>query len=214
MRANAPSRYSTRAPAQRCRACPNVSPCVKAAPTSALIVINRTRSASPSSAFLRAVISRKTRTAPIIFPSASRIGAALSSMGRSVPSRAIRIVWFASPTTTPSFRARKAGFATVLRVCSLTILNTNPRGWPSASCSFQAVSSWATEFKNLTLPSVSVAITASPMPASVVRNHSRCSWRTTAAWWRARRLRWSNQMNAAIRPSPTRAVTRPDVTAV
>ena len=37
------------------------------------------------------------------------MGAALSSIGRSVPSRAIRTVWLASPTTTPSRRARQGG---------------------------------------------------------------------------------------------------------
>ena len=53
---------------------------------------------------------------------ASRIGAALSSMGLSVPSRAISTVWLARPTIRPSASARRAGFSTGWRVSSLTML--------------------------------------------------------------------------------------------
>ena len=60
--------------------------------------------------------SRKTSTAPTTFPAASRIGAALSSIGRSTPSRAISTVWLASPTICPSRSARSAGFSTAARV--------------------------------------------------------------------------------------------------
>ena len=70
-------------------------------------------------------MSRKTSTLPTTSPSASRIGAALSSMGRSVPSLAIRTVWFASPTIVPSSSARSAGFSTGWRVSSLTMRNTS-----------------------------------------------------------------------------------------
>ena len=58
---------------------------------------------------LRSVTSRKTRTAPTGSPDSSRIGAALSSTGRSVPSLAIRTVWSARPTTAPSRKARMRG---------------------------------------------------------------------------------------------------------
>ena len=70
-------------------------------------------------------MSRKTSTLPTTLPPASRMGAALSSMGRSWPSLAIRTVWFASPTITPSLSARRAGFSTGWRVSSLTMRNTS-----------------------------------------------------------------------------------------
>ena len=78
----------------------------------------------------RSVTSRKTSTQPTIWPSLPRIGAALSSMGRSVPSLAMRTVWFASPTTTPSRNALVAGFSTGWRVSSFTMRNTASSGWP------------------------------------------------------------------------------------
>ena len=53
------------------------------------------------------------------------MGAALSSIGRSVPSRAMRMVWFASPTIVPSRKARSAGFSTGWRVRSLTMWKTS-----------------------------------------------------------------------------------------
>src|ERR1044072_4874291 len=59
---------------------------------------------TPRSARRCSAPSRKISTTPIIRPAASRIGAALSSMGRSDPSLATRIVWFASPTTVRSPR--------------------------------------------------------------------------------------------------------------
>ena len=42
----------------------------------------------------------------------------------------MRIVWFASPTMTPSFKARSAGFGTGRRVASLTMRKTSSRGRP------------------------------------------------------------------------------------
>ena len=45
-----------------------------------------------SSARLRSVMSRKTSTAPTASPATSRMGEALSSIGRSVPSLAIKTV--------------------------------------------------------------------------------------------------------------------------
>ena len=59
------------------------------------------------------------------------MGAALSSIGRSVPSRAMRTVWFASPTIVPSRKARRAGFSTGWRVRSLTMRKTSGSGRPS-----------------------------------------------------------------------------------
>ena len=47
-------------------------------------------------------MSRKTSTLPEMSPRSFRIGAALSSIGRSVPSFEIRTVWLASPTILPS----------------------------------------------------------------------------------------------------------------
>ena len=50
-------------------------------------------------------MSRKTSTLPEMLPRSLRIGAALSSIGRSVPSFEINTVWFASPTILPSLSA-------------------------------------------------------------------------------------------------------------
>ena len=87
------------------------------------------------------VTSRKISTTPISLPAASRIGAAESSMGRSVPSLAIRTVWFARPTMTPSRSTLSTGFSTGCRVCSLRMANTVSSGCPSASSCVQPVSS-------------------------------------------------------------------------
>ena len=55
---------------------------------------------------------RNTSTMPIMTPAPSRIGAAESSIDRSVPSLAIRNVWLARPTTRPSRRTLSTGFST------------------------------------------------------------------------------------------------------
>jgi hypothetical protein len=136
--------------------------------------LRRSASRSASSARLRSVTSRKTRTAPTMAPAPFRISAAMSSNGRSVPSAAIKIVWFASPATAPSCEARKAGFSTGRRVASLTIRKTSGRGRPSVSAWDQPVRFSATPFKNVTRPSASVLITASPMLESVIRSHYDC----------------------------------------
>ena len=47
------------------------------------------------------VTSRNTSTAPTTCPSRSRIGAQLSAIGHSVPSRAMSTVWLASPWSVP-----------------------------------------------------------------------------------------------------------------
>ena len=54
----------------------------------------------------RSDTSRNTSTLPATAPSAPRTGAALSSIGHSVPSRPIRMVWLARPTMAPSRSAR------------------------------------------------------------------------------------------------------------
>jgi len=90
-------------------------------------------------------------------------------MANSLPSLAIRIVWFASPTICPSRITLSAGLSTLSRVCSLMIRNTRERGWPRASASDQRVSASATGFMKVIWPTASVAITASPMLFSVVK---------------------------------------------
>ena len=94
-------------------------------------------------------------------------GAALSATGRSVPSRAMRTVWLASPTTVPSRSARSAGFSAGWRVCSLTIRKTVLSGVPAACASSQPVKFSATALRKVTRPAISVVMTASPMLASV-----------------------------------------------
>ena len=140
---------------------------------------------SSASARRCSVTSRKISTTPSILPAASRIGAALSSMGRSVPSLATRTVWFARPTMTPSRSTFSTGFSTGWRVRSLTMGNTASSGCPSASACAQPVSPWATPLRNVTRPWASVAMTASPMLASVTRSHSRCSCSRSSARFRS-----------------------------
>ena len=85
-------------------------------------------------------------------PARFRIGAALSSIGRSVPSFEIRTVWLASPTILPSLSARSAGFSTGWRVSSLTMRNTSSSVRPDASPDFQPTNSSATGFRKSTRP--------------------------------------------------------------
>ncbi len=123
------------------------------------------------SVILFSVTSLKTRTTPIISPLSFLIGAPLSAMGISFPSRLIKTVWLASPTTMPSRNTRSTGFSAGLPVISLTILKTCFKDLPLASFSFQPVSFSATGFMNVIFPFMSVAITASPMLLSVVKSH-------------------------------------------
>ena len=153
--------------------------------------------ARSSSARLRSATSRKTRTAPTAAPPSSRIGAALSSIGRSDPSRAIRTVWLARPWIVPSRKARRAGFSTGWRVRSLTMWKTSGSGRPRASAWGQPVRASATPFMNVIRPSSSVQITASPMLASVIRSHSDC-FRTASS---ERRARGGCSGRSAWRPS-------------
>ena len=88
-------------------------------------------------------------------------------MGTSRPSRASSAVWLASPTTVPERSTLAAGSSTGCRVCSLTMRNTSASGRPTASASGQPVSASAAGFRKVTRAWVSVAMTASPMLASV-----------------------------------------------
>jgi hypothetical protein len=151
------------------------------------------RNSRRAAAFASAVPSRNTSTTPRIVPDSSRMGAPLSWMGVSVPSRETSSVWFASPTTTPSRSTRSTGLSTVLRVCSLMMWKIARSGCPWASASFQPVSRSATGFMSVTSPRSSVATTASPMLWSVVCSDACAS---SAAW------------RAAISRSSISAVTR------
>ena len=126
-----------------------------------------------SSACFRSVMSRNTRTTPVVLPSLSLIGAPLSSIGNSEPSLRNRIVWLAKPTIKPSSSTFATGSSTSRRVCSLTMLNACFTGFWETSLRVQPVSSSATPFMKVILPSISVAITASPMLDRVVDH--RCS---------------------------------------
>ncbi len=118
------------------------------------------------------VWSRKTSTTPIIVPLSSRMGAPLSAIGRSVPSRETSTVWLPRPATSPSRRTRCTGLSAAVRESSFTMWNTSSRLLPAASVSSHPVSRSATGFICLTRPPVSVVITASPILYRVVRNSS------------------------------------------
>ena len=100
------------------------------------------------------------------------MGAALSSIDRAVPSAAIRTVWLARPTTLPSRSTLVTGSSTSRRVSSLRIGKTAPSGWPVASGVVRPVNASATGLRYSTRPWASVAMTASPMLASVTRSRS------------------------------------------
>ena len=121
-------------------------------------------------------------------PAGSRIGAALSSMGRSVPSLAIRTVWLASPTIDALPQRPQAGFSTARRVCSLTMRNTVAAAGPPPRPTSSPSAPRRPGSANVTRPSASVMRTASPMLARVIRNCSRCRTASSASA-SARRLR-------------------------
>ncbi len=163
---------------------PWTSVAMTASPMLSSVVSNHSRcSASASSARRSSVTSRNTRTAPTVSPSPSRIGAALSAIGRSLPSRCRSTVWFARPTVCPVRITRSTGLSTTCRLFSLMIRNTSTSGRPAASPAAQPVNSSAHGFMNVTRPSLSDAITPSPMLLRVTRKYSCC-----AASSRARRF--------------------------
>ena len=93
-------------------------------------------------------------------------------MGYSRPPGASRVTPAPSGVGPPAAMAATTGSGTG-RLSSSTARNTSARGRPTASgpapTSFSAAA-----FTRVTTPLTSVAITASPMDASVVRSHSRC----------------------------------------
>ena len=76
------------------------------------------------------VTSRNTSTAPITCPARSRIGAQLSAMSRSLPSRAISTVWLARPCTVPCASVSATGIVAGCRVSLLMIWKTTATGRP------------------------------------------------------------------------------------
>jgi hypothetical protein len=72
------------------------------------------------------------------------MAAALSSMGRSLPSRAMRRVWFPSPTVSPRSITFLTGCSTGSLVVSLMMRKTCSTSTPAASASFHPVSASAT----------------------------------------------------------------------
>ncbi len=75
-------------------------------------------------------ISLKTNTTPIMEPSRSLIGAPLSAISRSVPSRAISAVWFASPTIPPDSSTFSTGFSQGSLVISLMMMKILLKRFP------------------------------------------------------------------------------------
>ncbi len=148
-------------------------------------------------------MSRKTSTTPTTFSSSSRIGAPLSPIGTSVPSRPTSRVWLAIPTTVPPRITSSTGLTAAFRVSSSTMRNTSSRGRPVAS-SAQPVRLRASSFISVTRPSASVTMTPSPMLVRVVRSCSRSLKRAAAARCCAERRR-----RATAKSMPTSASPRP-----
>ena len=134
---------------------------------------SRESSAARSASLRRASVrSPKTRATPCASLPSARMGAAEPSMGYSLAPGARSVTPAPSGVGPPLASAAATGSGTGRR-CSSTARNTSPRGRPTASgpapTSFSAAA-----FTRVTVPRTSVAITASPMDASVVRSHSRC----------------------------------------
>lgn len=131
-------------------------------------LIARSSRRSLSAAAYSCVTSRKTITTPIVCPAAFRIGAALSAIWRSVPSRAMRAVWLAKPTMPPVSSTFATGSTTGCRVWALMIRKTSSSGRPVAPAKVQPVNASATGFIRAIFPAASVAMTASPIDFGVM----------------------------------------------
>ena len=143
---------------------PRTSVAMTASPMLSSVVSNHSRcSAIASSARRCSVKSRNTSTTPRMRPASSRMGAALSAMGRSVPSRLISTVWLARPRMWPDRMTSPAGFSTGCRVVSFTIWKTSASGIPCALSFVHPVSVSAMPFMYVTRPSASEAMIPSPM---------------------------------------------------
>ncbi len=121
-----------------------------------------------------AVTSRSTSTAPSS-PSPSRIGAAFTVTGCTVPSRARSA---GSPPAAAAPRVASAvlsGLRNGAPLRSSKSWNSSFSGRPAASAARHAVRRCAAAFRKRTRPAASVATTPSPMLASVTCSHSRCS---------------------------------------
>ena len=117
-----------------------------------------------------------------MLPPASRIGAALSAIWVSWPSRASSAVWLARVTTAPLSITRCTGLAEGNRVCALRVRKTSASGRPRASASGQPVRRSAAGFMRVMLPAASVAITASAIELSVMARSSSLRARSACAW--------------------------------
>ncbi len=135
-------------------------------------------SCARSSARRCSLMSRKTTTTPATAPASSRIGAAASSIRRSVPFFATSSV----SASAPSRGVPRARLSTGWRVVPLTMLKTFLIGRPRASSCSQPVSDSAIAFRKVTRPSRFAVMTPSPMFASATRIQSGCavSWGGTA----------------------------------
>ena len=113
-----------------------------------------------------------TTTTPTISSAALRIGAALSAIWISRPSRAISSVWLASPMTVPRAMTSSTGLATRSRVFALTMFKTCSSCKPNASSTVHPVICSAARFMRVIRPAGSVAMTASPIECSVMARFS------------------------------------------
>ena len=118
------------------------------------------------------LMSRKTSTEPMILLARSRMGAALAAISRSAPVRERSILWSGRSTISPAASTWETGLRKVCRVRWWTTLNTVGKGCPTASLCRQPVRSSACLLMMLTRPSMSVAITPSPMDRSVTVSRS------------------------------------------
>ncbi|OPY22704.1 MAG: hypothetical protein A4E26_01208 [Methanobacterium sp. PtaU1.Bin097] len=123
------------------------------------------------SALFRSVISLKTRATPITLPFSSRIGALLSSMGNLVPSLVMSKAGSFISITASLLRTLVTGSSRGIPVFSFIIWKTSTSVLPMASSWSQPVTFRATGFMKMITPSLSVAITASPILSRVVESH-------------------------------------------
>ncbi len=126
------------------------------------------------SAWRIAVTSRKTTTTPVSVPSARRMGAAPSSMTRSVPPRAASSTGAGRVSISPRSTTRPMRSGIGARSSSLRASKTSANGRPVASACDHPVRRSATALRRTMRPVASVAMTPSAMLRRVTSSRS-CS---------------------------------------
>ena len=148
--------------------------------------------------------------APRRAPEPPGTGAALSSTGTSAPLRETSRRCSVRVTMMRSRRARIRGWSMVSRVRSSIRGRTSSTAFFRAAFPVHPVSASATGLRNVIRPSLSVASTASPMPASVDASTRRFSRHAAVIQTITMRNRHKRSEPHALRPVPARLRKKED----